>query len=180
MAPVEIKGLKKSFGSHPVLKGIDLDIRDGEFVCFLGPSGCGKSTLLRLIAGLEDPTAGQILLGGRDVTDVPSAKRNIAMVFQSYALYPHMSVRKNMAFGLSLNGMARAEIERRVAAAAQILQITDLLDRKPKQLSGASGWQSAAPSFASPCSSFSTSRYRTSMRVCASACVWSLPHFTNA
>ncbi|MBB4064904.1 multiple sugar transport system ATP-binding protein [Gellertiella hungarica] len=92
--------------------------------------------LLRLIAGLEEPTDGQILLGGRDVTDLPSAKRNIAMVFQSYALYPHMSVRKNMAFGLSLNGMPRAEIERRVAAAAQILQITELLERKPKQLSG--------------------------------------------
>lgn len=136
MAPIQIQGLRKSFGSHPVLKGIDLDIRDGEFVCFLGPSGCGKSTLLRLIAGLEEPSGGQILLGGRDVTDVPSAKRNIAMVFQSYALYPHMSVRRNMAFGLSLNGMPRAEIERRVAAAAHILQITDLLDRKPKQLSG--------------------------------------------
>ena len=119
-----------------MLKGIDLDISDGEFVSFLGPSGCGKSTLLRSIAGLEDLTDGAIHLGGREITDLPSAKRDIAMVFQNYALYPHMNVRKNMSFGLSLNGMKNDEIDRRVNDAAEILRITELLDRKPRQLSG--------------------------------------------
>jgi len=119
-----------------VLKGIDLEIPDGAFVSFLGPSGCGKSTLLRCVAGLEELTEGEIALGGREITDLPSAKRDIAMVFQNYALYPHMTVRKNMAFGLSLNGMPAAEIAARVGNAAEILRITDLLDRKPRQLSG--------------------------------------------
>ena len=119
-----------------MLKGIDLEIPDGAFVSFLGPSGCGKSTLLRCIAGLEELTEGRIALGGREITDLPSAKRDIAMVFQNYALYPHMTVRKNMAFGLSLNGMPAAEIAARVKNAAEILRITELLDRKPRQLSG--------------------------------------------
>ncbi|MBS0565234.1 MAG: sn-glycerol-3-phosphate ABC transporter ATP-binding protein UgpC [Proteobacteria bacterium] len=136
MADLRIESLHKSFGPVDVLKGIDLAIRDGEFVSFLGPSGCGKSTLLRSIAGLETLTGGAIHLGGRDITDLPSARRDIAMVFQNYALYPHMNVRKNMSFGLSLNGMKTAEIDRRVAEAADILRITDLLARKPKQLSG--------------------------------------------
>ncbi len=136
MADIKLHNLSKSFGAVPILRGIDLEIADGEFVCFLGPSGCGKSTLLRSIAGLEDLTSGQISLGGRDITHMPSAKRDIAMVFQNYALYPHMTVRKNMAFGLSLNGVPRAEIDRRVTEAAEILRITELLDRKPKQLSG--------------------------------------------
>jgi len=128
--------LRKTFGKVEVLRGIDLDIRDGEFVSFLGPSGCGKSTLLRSIAGLEDLTDGSIRLGDRDITDLPSAKRDIAMVFQNYALYPHMNVRRNMSFGLSLNGMARAEIDARVTEAAEVLRISELLDRKPKALSG--------------------------------------------
>ncbi|MFO1176069.1 MAG: sn-glycerol-3-phosphate ABC transporter ATP-binding protein UgpC [Paracoccaceae bacterium] len=136
MAGLKIDNLRKSFGAVDVLQGIDLDIGDGEFVSFLGPSGCGKSTLLRAIAGLETLTDGAIHLGGRDITDLPSAKRDIAMVFQNYALYPHMNVRKNMSFGLSLNGMKADEIDRRVAEAADILRITELLARKPKQLSG--------------------------------------------
>lgn len=136
LADLRISGLRKSFGAVDVLKGIDLEIRDGEFISFLGPSGCGKSTLLRCIAGLEDLSQGEITLGSREITDLPSAKRDIAMVFQNYALYPHMNVRKNMAFGLSLNGMPAAEIEARVKNAAEILRITDLLDRKPRQLSG--------------------------------------------
>ena len=124
MAGLRIENLRKSFGAVDVLKGIDLDIRDGEFVSFLGPSGCGKSTLLRSIAGLEELTDGAIHLDGREITDLPSAKRDIAMVFQNYALYPHMNVRKNMSFGLSLNGMKADEIERRVSEAADILRIT--------------------------------------------------------
>ncbi|MDQ0322776.1 multiple sugar transport system ATP-binding protein [Pararhizobium capsulatum DSM 1112] len=136
MASIRIENLRKGFGSLEVLKGIDLDIADGEFVCFLGPSGCGKSTLLRSIAGLEDLDGGAIRLGDRDITHVPSAKRDIAMVFQNYALYPHMNVRKNLSFGLALNGMKRDEIDRRVDNAADILRIRELLARKPRQLSG--------------------------------------------
>ncbi|WP_077963081.1 ABC transporter ATP-binding protein [Ensifer adhaerens] len=136
MAAIRIDNLRKGFGSLEVLKGINLDIADGEFVCFLGPSGCGKSTLLRSIAGLEDLDGGSIHLGERDITDVASAKRDIAMVFQNYALYPHMNVRKNLSFGLALNGMKRDEIDRRVDNAADILRIKELLARKPRQLSG--------------------------------------------
>ena len=136
VAGLRISKLRKSFGTIDVLKGIDLEIRDGEFVSFLGPSGCGKSTLLRCIAGLEELSEGVIDLDGREITDLPSAKRDIAMVFQNYALYPHMNVRKNMAFGLSLNGMPAAEIKARVQNAAEILRITELLDRKPRALSG--------------------------------------------
>ena len=136
MASIRIENLRKGFGALEVLKGIDLDIADGEFVCFLGPSGCGKSTLLRSIAGLEELDGGAIRLGDRDITHVPSAKRDIAMVFQNYALYPHMNVRKNLSFGLALNGMKRDEIDRRVDSAADILRIKELLARKPRQLSG--------------------------------------------
>ncbi len=136
MASIRIENLRKGFGALEVLKGIDLEIADGEFVCFLGPSGCGKSTLLRSIAGLEELDGGAIRLGERDITHVPSAKRDIAMVFQNYALYPHMNVRKNLSFGLALNGMKRDEIDRRVEGAADILRIKELLARKPRQLSG--------------------------------------------
>lgn len=136
MAPIHIDSLRKGFGALEVLKGIDLDISDGEFVCFLGPSGCGKSTLLRSIAGLERLDGGTIRLGERDITHEPSAKRDIAMVFQNYALYPHMNVRRNLSFGLALNGMKRGEIDRRVQNVAEILRIEELLDRKPRQLSG--------------------------------------------
>ena len=118
MAGITLKGLKKRYGTAHVIKGVDIDIEDGEFVVFVGPSGCGKSTLLRLIAGLEDVTAGQIDIDGTDATFLPPAKRGLAMVFQSYALYPHMSVRKNIAFPLKMAGMTEAEQTARVERAA--------------------------------------------------------------
>ena len=136
MADVRLSGVRKSFGAVEVLKGIDLEIADGEFVVFVGPSGCGKSTLLRTIAGLEDLNGGAVSIGGRDVTGLSPADRGIAMVFQSYALYPHMTVRENMGFALSLAKVDKAEVKRRVDAAADILNIGDYLDRKPKALSG--------------------------------------------
>jgi multiple sugar transport system ATP-binding protein len=137
MAAITMERVEKAFGSVEVIKGVDLAIHDREFVVFVGPSGCGKSTLLRLVAGLEDITRGRMLFDGEVVNDLPPAERGIAMVFQSYALYPHMSVYENMAFGLRLqkkNG--QDAIRERVGRAAEILQIQHLLDRKPKQLSG--------------------------------------------
>jgi multiple sugar transport system ATP-binding protein len=136
MADVVLKNVQKSFGRIKVIHGVDLDIRDGEFVVFVGPSGCGKSTLLRLIAGLEDITAGDLFIGGERVNDLVPAKRGIAMVFQSYALYPHMNVYDNMAFGLELAKSSKAEIDAKVREAARMLQIEALLERKPRQLSG--------------------------------------------
>ncbi len=136
MADVRLAGVKKSFGTTEVLKGIDLEIADGEFVVFVGPSGCGKSTLLRTIAGLEEVDNGLIAISGRTVNDLSPSDRGIAMVFQSYALYPHMSVYENMAFGLKLAKADKAEIDRRVRGAAETLNITEYLDRKPKALSG--------------------------------------------
>jgi ABC-type sugar transport system ATPase subunit len=136
MAAVELTDLKKSFGVVDVIKGVDLNIEQGEFVVFVGPSGCGKSTLLRLIAGLEDITSGTLKIGGNVVNDVPPSKRGIAMVFQSYALYPHMTVYNNMAFGMKLARAKKEDIDRSVRAAADILQLTPLLDRLPRQLSG--------------------------------------------
>ncbi len=136
MTVLEIRNLKKSYGAVEVLRGIDFRADAGEFICLLGPSGCGKSTLLRCIAGLESITSGEVIIEGRAMTNVPPADRNLAMVFQSYALYPHLNVRKNMGFGLSLQRMKRAEIDRRVNEAASILAIDQLLDRKPRQLSG--------------------------------------------
>ncbi|HVG49005.1 MAG TPA: ATP-binding cassette domain-containing protein, partial [Rubellimicrobium sp.] len=136
MAGVTLQGVRKAFGSVQTIHGVDLDISDGEFVVFVGPSGCGKSTLLRMIAGLEDVTAGEIAIGGRVVNDVEPADRGTAMVFQSYALYPHMTVAQNLSFGLRMNGNPQADTDRRVAEAARILQIGPLLDRRPKALSG--------------------------------------------
>jgi ABC-type sugar transport system ATPase subunit len=136
VAKLELSGIRKTFGPVEVLKGIDLTVADGEFVAFVGPSGCGKSTLLRLICGLDDVTAGHMAIDGEIVNDVPPAKRGIAMVFQSYALYPHMSVADNMGYALRLAGTPKAEIARRVEAAAKVLRIADYLDRKPRQLSG--------------------------------------------
>jgi multiple sugar transport system ATP-binding protein/alpha-glucoside transport system ATP-binding protein len=136
MVDVTLKAVRKSYGAMEVLHGIDLAINSGEFVVFVGPSGCGKSTLLRMIAGLEGITAGEIGIGGRIVNDVPSPQRGIAMVFQSYALYPHMSVYNNMAFGLQLAKTPKAEVDARVREAARILQIEDYLERMPKALSG--------------------------------------------
>jgi multiple sugar transport system ATP-binding protein len=136
MGSIQLQGVRKSFGPVDVIPGVDLDIRDGEFVVFVGPSGCGKSTLLRLIAGLEDTTSGSILIDGRDVVDEAPAKRGLSMVFQSYALYPHMSVRGNIAFGLKMAGLPKDEIDRKVESAAAILNLTPYLDRKPRELSG--------------------------------------------
>jgi multiple sugar transport system ATP-binding protein len=136
MAKLELNDIHKSFGTTDVLKGIDLTVNDGEFVAFVGPSGCGKSTLLRLICGLDEITSGQMAIDEEIVNDVPPAKRGIAMVFQSYALYPHMSVAENMGYALKLAGTPKDEIARRVAAAAKILRIDAYLERKPRQLSG--------------------------------------------
>jgi multiple sugar transport system ATP-binding protein len=136
MANVSIEGVAKFYGSHKVIHGIDIDIADGEFVTLVGPSGCGKSTLLRMIAGLEEISDGDIRIGDRLVNDVPPKERDIAMVFQNYALYPHMTVRENMGFALKLKGENRAAIEKRVQEAAAILALEPYLDRLPKQLSG--------------------------------------------
>lgn len=136
MASVTLRGIQKNYDGNSVIKGIDLEILDGEFVVFVGPSGCGKSTLLRIIAGLEDISAGTLEIGGRVSNDVEPAKRGIAMVFQSYALYPHMSVFENMGFALKLARVPGSEIAERVRRAAAILQIEHLLDRKPRALSG--------------------------------------------
>ncbi|MEO8181597.1 MAG: sn-glycerol-3-phosphate ABC transporter ATP-binding protein UgpC [Deltaproteobacteria bacterium] len=133
---VELKRVEKRFGTVEAVKAVSLYIEPGELAVFVGPSGCGKSTLLRLIAGLEAPSAGAIHIGERDVTYVHPSKRGIAMVFQSYALYPHMSVAQNMAFGLEIRGVKREEVRAKVARAADILQLTELLDRKPRALSG--------------------------------------------
>ncbi|SMP21263.1 ABC transporter ATP-binding protein [Shimia sagamensis] len=136
MGQIQLKQVTKSFGSTEVIPPLDLTIEDGEFTVFVGPSGCGKSTLLRLIAGLEDITTGHIEIDGQDATSVVPAKRGLAMVFQSYALYPHMSVRKNIAFPLRMAKLDQAAIDQKVEAAAAVLNLTDYLDRRPGQLSG--------------------------------------------
>src|SRR3954468_2180579 len=136
MAEVVLREVSKSFGAAKVIRGVDLRIEDGEFVVFVGPSGCGKSTLLRLIAGLEDITAGELLIDGTVVNDRLPKERGVAMVFQSYALYPHMTAFDNMAFGLELSKLSRSDIDRRVRHVAGLLQIESLLERKPRDLSG--------------------------------------------
>ncbi len=136
MAAVSIRGLVKRFGGTEVIPPLDLEIADHEFMVFVGPSGCGKSTLLRIIAGLEAPSGGTLLIGGRRVNDLPPAQRDVAMVFQDYALYPHMTVRQNMAFGLEMRRVPRTEIEARVMRAAQMLHLEPLLARRPRALSG--------------------------------------------
>lgn len=136
MGQIVLNEVKKQFGDVVVIPPLNLTIEDGEFVVFVGPSGCGKSTLLRLIAGLEDVSEGSIEIDGKEAADLPPAKRGLAMVFQSYALYPHMSVRKNIAFPLRMAKMSPEEIEQRVANAAKVLNLTDYLDRRPGQLSG--------------------------------------------
>jgi multiple sugar transport system ATP-binding protein len=136
MASVQFRGIRKSFGAHDVIRDISIDIADGEFVTLVGPSGCGKSTLLRILAGLEDASDGDILIGDRNVNDVAPKQRDIAMVFQSYALYPHMSVEENMGFALKLEGRPKSMIAEKVRAAADILALGPLIDRLPKQLSG--------------------------------------------
>ncbi|MCJ8506442.1 sn-glycerol-3-phosphate ABC transporter ATP-binding protein UgpC [Rhizobium lemnae] len=136
MTGLVLKDIRKAYGQVKVLHGIDLDIAEGEFVVFVGPSGCGKSTLLRMIAGLEEITSGDMFIDGNRVNDVPPSRRGIAMVFQSYALYPHMTVYDNMAFGMRIAGENKQEIDRRVRSAADILQLTQYLERLPKALSG--------------------------------------------
>ncbi len=136
MAKVTIRDVRKAYGNVEVIHGVDVEIEDGAFVVLVGPSGCGKSTLLRMIAGLENITGGMIAIGKRIVNNLPPARRDIAMVFQSYALYPHMTVSQNMAFALKLRGMESSTISERIGAAAEILGLTDYLDRYPRQLSG--------------------------------------------
>ena len=136
MGQLSLRGIRKSYGAVDVIKGIDLEVREGEFLVFVGPSGCGKSTTLRMIAGLEDITAGELLIDGQRANDMRPADRGAAMVFQSYALYPHMTVAENMGFALKMSGVARAQREEQVQRAAEVLRITDLLQRTPKELSG--------------------------------------------
>ena len=136
MGSLQLKSVRKSFGNVDVIKGIDLDVKDGEFVIFVGPSGCGKSTLLRIIAGLEDATSGSITIDGAEVVTVPPAKRGIAMVFQSYALYPHLTVKDNMGLGLKQAGAPKEEIEKRVSKASAMLSLEKYLARRPAELSG--------------------------------------------
>ena len=136
MATIEFNNVGKSYGAVEAIRNFDLSIDDGEFCVFVGPSGCGKSTALKMLAGLEETTAGTIAIGGRDVTDLGPGKRDIAMVFQNYALYPHYTVRKNMGFGLKMRGVPAPEINRKVEETAKILELTPLLDRRPRALSG--------------------------------------------
>src|SRR4028118_1411363 len=136
MAEVALRGVSKAYGTAQVIHDVSLDIPDGEFVVFVGPSGCGKSTLLRMIAGLEEIPAGEVLIGGARVNEVAARDRGVSMVFQNYALYPHMSVHENMAFGLRNIGTPRAEIDTRISKAAEILQLDRYLDRKPRAMSG--------------------------------------------
>ncbi|MBN9434524.1 MAG: sn-glycerol-3-phosphate ABC transporter ATP-binding protein UgpC [Bosea sp.] len=136
MASLTLRQVQKSFGEVPVIRGVDLDVKDGEFCVFVGPSGCGKSTLLRLIAGLEGTTDGTVKIGDRDVTRLAPAERGVSMVFQSYALYPHMTVAENIGFGMKMAKMPKPEIQARTAKAAKMLHLTELLNRRPAQLSG--------------------------------------------
>jgi multiple sugar transport system ATP-binding protein len=136
LASVSIRGVTKDFGAERIIRGVDLEIADGEFVILVGPSGCGKSTLLRMVAGLEDVTAGEVGIGGKVVNHLQPSERDIAMVFQNYALYPHMTVAQNMSFSLEMNGAGRAEIAQKVRSAAEILGLVPLLARLPKELSG--------------------------------------------
>ena len=136
MAGVVLENIRKSYGNVDVIKGVDLEINDGEFTVFVGPSGCGKSTLLRMIAGLEDISAGDMVIGGKRVNDLPPKDRSVAMVFQSYAIFPHMTVRENIGFGLTIAKTPKAEKDSKVKEAARILQMEHLLDRRPSQLSG--------------------------------------------
>ncbi len=173
MAGVELRNLRKSFGKVEVLKGLDLKVEDGEFVALVGPSGCGKSTLLRILAGLEEETDGDVLIAGEMVNDLSPRERNIAMVFQSYALYPHMTVAENMGFNLKISSKPKAEIKARVQETAEILDLVHLLDRKPSQLSGANAnvlpW--AALLYAILTSSCLMNPFPTSMQNCACRCV---------
>jgi lactose/L-arabinose transport system ATP-binding protein len=181
MSGLRLENVIKRYGATQVIHGVDLTIEDGEFCVFVGPSGCGKSTLLRMVAGLEQTTEGAISIGGRDVTRTDPAERGVAMVFQTYALYPHMSVAENMGFGLRMTGHPKAEIREKVAEASRILKLDDYLDRKPKALSGGQRQRVAigrAIVRGRRCSS-STSRCRTSTRSCAWTCASRSPGSTR-
>lgn len=172
MANVTLSGVYKAFGEAVISKNINLEIDDGEFVVFVGPSGCGKSTLLRMIAGLEDITSGELLIGGKRMNEVPPSERGIGMVFQSYALYPHLSVAENMSFGLKLAGAKKAEINQRVNQVAEVLQLAHLLERRPKALSGGQRQRVAIGRTLSPSrmSSCLMNRFPTWMRHCGCRC----------
>src|SRR5687767_4347326 len=174
MAAVSLREVRKSYTPElQVIHGVSMEIKDGEFIVILGPSGCGKSTLLRMVAGLETISAGEIAIGDRVVNNLEPKDRDIAMVFQNYALYPHMSVYDNMAYGLRIRGLSKSEIDVRVQKAAAILELAKFLERRPRALSGGSASASrwAARSCASRRCSCSTSRCRTSTPSCACRCV---------
>ena len=173
MAAINLEGVRKVFGDGTVaVNDVSLEIEGGEFVVFVGPSGCGKSTLLRMIAGLERISDGRVKIDGRVINDMPPRERDVAMVFQNYALYPHMSVRENIGFALEQRRMSRAEIDQRVTEAARILDLSALLDRRPKssRAASASAWRWAAPSCAIRRRSCSTSRCPISTPSCACRC----------
>jgi multiple sugar transport system ATP-binding protein len=172
MGQLSLRGLRKRFGDVEVIKGIDLEIHDGEFMVFVGPSGCGKSTTLRLIAGLEDITGGELRIDGRRANEQHPADRGAAMVFQSYALYPQMTVAENMAFALRMAKVPKAEREEQVRRAADTLRITKLLERYPKDLSGGQRQRVAIGRAIRRCSC-STNRCPTWTPACASTCGWS-------
>jgi ABC-type uncharacterized transport system YnjBCD ATPase subunit len=182
MAGVRLRGVNKFYGASQALHDISLDVEDGEFVVFVGPSGCGKSTLLRVLAGLEGISGGHVAIGDRDVTRLAPSERDIAMVFQSYALYPHMTVRENMDFGMKVNNFAPSDRQARIAEAARVLQLEPYLDRKPAQLSGGQRQRVAIGRaiVKKPRSSSSTSRCRTSTPSSASRCGWSSRRCTAA
>lgn len=181
MATLSIRNIQKSYGALKVLHGIDVDLDDGGFLVLLGPSGCGKSTLLNIIAGLDEPSNGDISIGERSVTALPPKDRNIAMVFQSYALYPTMSVARNIGFGLEMRGVSEQERRAEVQKAAEMLQINHLLDRLPANLSGGQRQRVAmgVRSCAARICFFSTNRSPTLMRNCAWRCGPKSSGFTN-
>ena len=180
MASVDLQNIRKRYGALEVIKGLNLSVDDGSFTALLGPSGCGKSTLLRMIAGLEEITEGKALIGGVDVTHEVPAKRRVAMVFQSYALYPHLTVAQNICFSLSLAGASRAVQAEKGGKVARLLQLEELMNRRPAQLSGAngSGLPSAGHWSATPRCSCSTNHCRISMPCCGCRCGWSWPSCT--
>ena len=178
MSGVKIENAIKRYGDLQVIHGVDLEIQDGEFCVLVGPSGCGKSTLLRMIAGLEETSDGRISIGSRDVTDADPAERGVAMVFQTYALYPHMNVEQNMGFGLKMNGVPAPEIREKVAKAAEILKLQPYLKRKPKALSGggsASVWRLAGRLCVGQRCFYLMSLFPIWMQNCVWICGWRLP-----